>query len=75
MINLQCRAEEGARGCRTNHNLDRVKDESYLSKRRELQHHQDIARYIKEEDLLRRPLKYVKLEPLGGFDRSIVIGS
>ena len=55
--------------------MDRVKDESYLSERRGLQHHQDIAKSIKEEDLLRRPLKYVTLEALGGFDRSIVIGS
>lgn len=72
---LHCRAEERRRGCRADRNLDRVKDESYLPKRLELQHHHDIARYIKEEDLLRQPLKYGKLEPLGGFDRSIVIGS
>jgi hypothetical protein len=46
-----------------------------LIKRRELEHHQNITRYIKDEDLLRRPMRYMKLEEVSGFSRGIVIGS
>jgi hypothetical protein len=46
-----------------------LKDEEALAKRRELQHHQDVARYIKDENLLRCPMRYMKLEPFTGFDR------
>ena len=47
----------------------RLKNEESLEKRRDLQHHRDVAQYVKAEDLLRKPLRYVKLEPKGGFDR------
>lgn len=48
---------------------NRFEDEESLEKRRELQHHKDVARIVVEEDILRKPLRYVKLEPKGGFDR------
>jgi hypothetical protein len=48
---------------------NRFQDEESLEKRRELQHHKDVARIVVEEDILRKPLRYVKLEPKGGFDR------
>lgn len=35
--------------------------------RRDLEHHQEIARLIKEEDLLREPLKYFVLNEEGGW--------
>ncbi|EXJ95900.1 hypothetical protein A1O1_01025 [Capronia coronata CBS 617.96] len=40
----------------------RIEDSSKLSTRRELPHHQEIARLIRDEGLLREPLKYVTLE-------------
>jgi hypothetical protein len=47
----------------------RFENEECLEQRRELQHHRDIAQWTKDEDLLRAPLRYMKLEPHGGFDR------
>jgi len=47
----------------------KIKDEEALVKRRQLQHHQDVARFIDEENLLTRPMRYMKLESLRGFDR------
>lgn len=64
-----CEAAKHALGFGTNLPGCRFKDEEAMTKRRELKHHQDVARYIKDEDLLRRPMRYMKLEPLTGFDR------
>jgi hypothetical protein len=47
----------------------RFENEECLEKRQELQHHRDVALLAKEEELLRAPVRYMKLEPLGGFDR------
>lgn len=40
-----------------------------LATRRDLAHHKTIGEAIHDEDLLRTPLKYLKLEELGGWVR------
>ncbi|TKA64012.1 hypothetical protein B0A49_09568 [Cryomyces minteri] len=47
----------------------RIKDETILAQRPNLGHHHEVAKIIKEEDLLREPLKYLRLEDYGGWDR------
>jgi hypothetical protein len=48
---------------------DSIDGEENLQKRSGLAHHQEIARIIKEEGVLRNPLKYEILEMVDGFDR------
>lgn len=38
-----------------------------LAKRRDLEHHQEIARLIKEHDLIEEPLRYFVLTEEGGW--------
>ncbi|KAK4976505.1 hypothetical protein LTR66_009942 [Elasticomyces elasticus] len=47
----------------------RIKDETVFAQRPNLSHHREVARILKEEDLIREPLKYLKLENFGGWDR------
>ncbi|KAL2438890.1 hypothetical protein ABEF95_014728 [Exophiala dermatitidis] len=47
----------------------RLDDPTKLISRRDLHHHQEIARVIREENLLRSPLKYLKLEDRGFWTR------
>ncbi|OAL21164.1 hypothetical protein AYO20_11420 [Fonsecaea nubica] len=47
----------------------RLDDMSKLQTRRDLPHHQEIARAIREEDLLRTPLKYTELGDMGFWKR------
>jgi len=46
-----------------------VSDEAALAKRREMKHHQFIAETIGKEDLLRRPMRYMKLNEFVAWDR------
>lgn len=45
----------------------RVDGQQNYEGRRDLEHHQEIARLIKEEDFLREPLKYFVLNEEGGW--------
>ena len=47
----------------------RVNDETALAKRQEMKHHQYIAEAIGKEDLLRRPMRYMKLKEVVMWDR------
>jgi hypothetical protein len=47
----------------------RVKDEAALVKRREMKHHQYIVETIGKEDLLRKPMRYMKLKEYVTWDR------
>jgi hypothetical protein len=46
-----------------------IDSEENLKKRSGLAHHQEIARIMKEEGVLRSPLKYEILERVDGFNR------
>ncbi|EXJ55789.1 hypothetical protein A1O7_08719 [Cladophialophora yegresii CBS 114405] len=46
-----------------------IDDPSRLPARAEMPHHQAIANAIREEDLLRAPLKYLVLEDMGFWKR------
>ncbi|OQU94256.1 hypothetical protein CLAIMM_00636 [Cladophialophora immunda] len=47
----------------------RLDDMSKIQTRRDMQHHQDIGKAIREEDLLRMPLKYSELEDMAFWKR------
>jgi hypothetical protein len=46
---------------------DRIDSMDSLAKRRDLEHHQEIARLIKEHDLIEEPLRYFVLKEEGGW--------
>lgn len=47
--------------------MSRIDDKEHLTGRRDLEHHQEIARLIKEENLMREPLRYFVLNEEGGW--------
>lgn len=47
----------------------RIESTESLAARRGLKHHQEVARLIKAQDLLRQPLKYLVLGDEGGWKR------
>lgn len=47
----------------------RLEETTKLTTRREMPHHQEIAKLIRDEDLLRAPLKYLTLEDRGVWSR------